>query len=285
MMKMKLFSLLVMLITSSAFAQHIPSVDSLRKHVSYLASPELKGRKAGSEGDSLAAIYILESFKRSGLKPLTGDGFQYFSLVTDVEAGSSNSLSINNQSFTAGKDFQPFSFSTSDSLKAKVVFAGFGITGESDSLKWDDYENLNIKGNWVLVLRGDPEPDNPSSAFIPMASDRAKALTAKDKGASGILLVTPSSIDKSDKPIDIAFDKSVSDAGLPVISVTRKIASLLLQLPPTSIDSIEKAMLSSKQSITFTTNTILTAKDRHKKGKSCFAQYSICTKRLRSSFE
>lgn len=268
MTKMKLLSLLAILIASSSFAQHIPSVDSLKKHISFLASPELKGRKAGSEGDSLAATYIRESFKHSGLKPLTGNGFQYFSLVTDVKAGSSNSLRINNQSYTAGIDFQPFSFSTSDSLTAKVVFAGFGITGESDNLKWDDYKNLDIKGSWVLVLRGDPEPDNPSSAFIPLASDRAKALAAKDKGASGILLVTPSSIDKSDKPIDITFDKSVSDAGIPVISITRKVASLLLKLPVTSIDSIEKTMLSSKKSIAFLTDTFLTARTDIKREKA-----------------
>lgn len=260
MMKIKILSLLLLIATGSTFAQIIPSVDSLKKHVAYLASPGLKGRKAGSEGDSLAAKYIRESFLRSGLKPLTGNGLQYFSLVTDVKAGTSNSLNINNISYTAGKDFQPFSFSTSDSLSARVIFAGFGITGESDSLKWDDYKGLDIKGNWVLVLRGDPEPDNPSSAFIPMASDRAKALAAKDKGAAGILLVTPSSIDRSDKPIDITFDKSVSDAGLPVISVTRKLASQLLNLPATSIDSIEKVMLSGKKPVVFSTNTILTAK-------------------------
>lgn len=260
MMKIKILSLLLLVATGSTFAQIIPSVDSLKKHVAYLASPGLKGRKAGSEGDSLAAKYIRESFLGSGLKPLTGNGLQYFSLVTDVKAGTSNSLKINNISYTAGKDFQPFSFSTSDSLSARVIFAGFGITGESDSLKWDDYKGLDIKGNWVLVLRGDPEPDNPSSAFIPMASDRAKALAAKDKGAAGILLVTPSSIDRSDKPIDITFDKSVSDAGLPVISVTRKLASQLLNLPATSIDSIEKVMLSGKKPVVFSTNTILTAK-------------------------
>lgn len=260
MMKIKILSLLLLVATGSTFAQIIPSVDSLKKHVAYLASPGLKGRKAGSEGDSLAAKYIRESFLGSGLKPLTSNGLQYFSLVTDVKAGTSNSLKINNISYTAGKDFQPFSFSTSDSLSARVIFAGFGITGESDSLKWDDYKGLDIKGNWVLVLRGDPEPDNPSSAFIPMASDRAKALAAKDKGAAGILLVTPSSIDRSDKPIDITFDKSVSDAGLPVISVTRKLASQLLNLPATSIDSIEKVMLSGKKPVVFSTNTILTAK-------------------------
>lgn len=43
------------------------SKDNLRKHVSYLASGELKGREFGSEGDMLAAQYIQRHFKEYGL--------------------------------------------------------------------------------------------------------------------------------------------------------------------------------------------------------------------------
>lgn len=251
---------ILFLIYTINYAQEIPNSEILKKHVSYLASPELKGRKAGSEGDSLAAVYIRENLKSAGLQPMFPGGFQYFSLVTDVTAGKSNSLNINGTDYLPGKDFQPFSFSTSDVLTSEVIFAGFGISGESDSIKWDDYKDLDVKGKWILVVRGDPEPDNPTSAFIPMASDRAKALTAKDKGAGGILLVTPSSIDRSDHPIDITFDKSVSDAGIPVISVTRKVAASILHLPPTAIDSIEKSMIASKKSIALKTGTTVAAK-------------------------
>ncbi|HLO90479.1 MAG TPA: M20/M25/M40 family metallo-hydrolase, partial [Lentimicrobium sp.] len=253
-------TLIFLFLTASLLAQEIPTSDLLKKHIGYLASDELKGRKAGSEGDSLAAVYIRQNFEKAGLKPVFKNGFQYFSLVTDVTAGKSNSLKVGNTAFVASKDFQPFSFSTSDSLTAKVVFTGFGISGQSDSLKWDDFKDVDVKGKWLLILRGDPEPDNATSAFIPMASDRAKALTAKDKGAAGILLVTPTSIDRADRPIDITFDKSVSDAGIPVISITRSLASKILSLPVTAIDSIEKSMISKKKSSAFLTNTVLSAR-------------------------
>lgn len=261
-------SILFFLFSVGLFAQDKPLTEALKKHISYLASPELKGRKAGSEGDSLAAVYIRDNFRQIGLKPFTGNGFQYFSLVTDVIAGKRNSLKTGEKKFTAGKDFQPFSFSTSDSLTAQVVFAGFGITGESDSLKWDDYKGLDVKGKWLLILRGDPEPDNPTSAFIPMASDRAKALAAKDKGAAGVLLVTPSSIDRADRPIDITFDKSVSDAGIPVISITRALAANILSLPVTAVDSIEKRMIAAKQSTAFLTKSTLSARSEINREKA-----------------
>ncbi|MFH1118415.1 MAG: M28 family peptidase [Bacteroidota bacterium] len=221
-------------------------IEKLKTDVTYLASEELGGRKSGSAGDSLAAVYIRSRLSENGV-PLPGsNGFQYFGIISDVRSGPGNRLKIGDREFEPGRDFQPFSFSTSASLEAGVVFAGFGISGTSGELKWDDFEGQDLRGKWVLVLRGDPEPENANSSFIPMATDRAKALSARDRGAAGLLLVTPSSIDKTDQPVDITFDKSVSDAGLPVISLTRKSASFLLGLPSSSIDSLEKVMIANK---------------------------------------
>lgn len=240
-------------------AQYKPSADSLKKHVKYLSSDELQGRKAGSEGDSLAAVYICNHFANAGLTPLFNTGIQHFTLVTDVKPGSNNHLSANGKTFIFSDDFSPFSFSIDTTIKSGVVFAGFGIVGQSGNLSWDDYKNQDVKGKWVLVLRGDPEPDNSTSEFIPLSTDRAKSLTAKDKGAAGVLLVSPTSIEKTDHPVDMTFDKSVSDAGIPVISITRKTAADILAMPLTAIDSLEKAMISNKQTISFNVNTTVNA--------------------------
>ncbi|KAF0197566.1 MAG: putative aminopeptidase [Bacteroidetes bacterium] len=220
--------------------------EKLRAAVTYLASEELGGRKSGTDGDSLAAVFIRNKLVENGAVLMGNNGFQYFGIVSDIKSGEGNKLKVDGVDFEAGKDFQPFSFSASASLEASVIFAGFGISGSSGDLKWDDFADQDLKGKWVLVLRGDPEPDNAGSAFIPMATDRAKALTVRDRGAAGILLVSPSSIDKNDQPVDITFDKTVSDAGIPVISLTRKTASYILGLQPTAIDSLEKAMIAGK---------------------------------------
>jgi hypothetical protein len=221
-------------------------VDQLSITVSYLASEELGGRKAGTDGDSLAAVYIRSKLAESGAELLANKGFQYFGIIAGVKSGNDNRLTVGQTVFEPGKDFQPFSFSSNSSLNAPVVFAGFGLAGTSGDLSWDDYSDVDVKDKWVLVFRGDPEPENANSAFIPMASDRAKALTARDRGASGLLLVSPSSIEKADQPIDITFDKSVSDAGIPVVSITRKAASVILGMNTTAVDSIEKVMIDGK---------------------------------------
>ncbi len=49
--------------------------ESLKKHISYLASDELKGRLTGSEGEQKAADYITKQFKSLGLKPYDGKNY------------------------------------------------------------------------------------------------------------------------------------------------------------------------------------------------------------------
>ena len=68
-------------------------------------------------------------------------------------------------------------YSASASLTANSVFAGYGFDINLDSLKWNDYAGIDAKGNWVLVLRGDPEMEKQSSAFIAFEQERSKVLT------------------------------------------------------------------------------------------------------------
>ncbi len=255
-----IFSTALLFVTIVSYGQAFQFESGrLSRHIHYLASPELEGRKSGTTGDSLAAIYIRDQFQQTGLQLLESNGFQYFSLVSDVRAGEKNTLEFNRISYNAGTDFQPFSFSSSATVNAPVIFAGFGISGTSGDLHWDDFQGIDVKDKWVIALRGDPEPDNSTSAFIPMAADRAKALAVKDRGAAGLLLVTPSSIDRADQTVDISFDKSVSDAGLPVVSITRKLAALLLRQQVTAVDSLEKLMISVKKPASFDPGTFLIA--------------------------
>jgi hypothetical protein len=233
--------------------------DNLRKHITYLASDELEGRKAGTKGDSLAATYIRDKFRSAGAELQGDDGFQYFSLVAGVSQGDGNSFIVNGQKADVSVDFTPLSFSSSATVDAEVIFAGYGITGKSGDIIWDDYASDDVKGKWVMVLRGDPEPENQNSAFIPLATDRSKALTARDKGAAGLILVSPSGMEKKDVPLDLSYDKTVSDAGIPVVSVTRMLASKILQLPVTAIDSLEKVMLSRRLPVNLQPATVVKA--------------------------
>src|SRR6266550_3991064 len=51
------------------------SADSLRGHLSFLASDLLEGRNTPSRGLDIAAEYIAAQFRRAGLKPVGDEGY------------------------------------------------------------------------------------------------------------------------------------------------------------------------------------------------------------------
>jgi hypothetical protein len=245
-----LFFLLVPFSCNNPVTREITS-DELRGHIKYLSSDSLKGRQTGTAGDSLAALYIKYQLMLSGLKPISGDGFQRYEVTDKVIAGGKNFLSFNGGDFNQSTDFKPFSFSGNSELNAGVLFAGYGFNISNDSLKWNDYEKTDIKGKWALILRGDPEPNKSVSGFIPYNSDRDKALLAKDMGASGVLLVSGPINDQED-----SFEPLSSEAfsvEIPVLQVKRYIADKILKKTNTTVADLEKQINSTKIPFSFET--------------------------------
>jgi hypothetical protein len=227
------------------------SPGELTGHIKYLSSDSLKGRMTGSPGDSLAAMYIRNQLASVGLRPLTGDGFQRFRVTNKVIAGRKNFLSVEGKEFEKEKDFTPFPFSGDSELAADVIFAGYGFNINNDSLKWNDYENVQVTGKWALILRGDPEPEKNISGFIPFSSDRSKVLMAKDMGASGVLLVSGPANDKEDKFENLsAVDFST---GLPVLRIKRELANIILRESGNDIADLETRINVAKQPLSFPT--------------------------------
>jgi len=226
--------------------------DELQGHVRYLSSDMLKGRQTGSEGDSLAAVYIRKQFELAGLEPLEGNGFQEFSVTDRVVAGKSNFFILDGQEFNPSEDITPFSFSGNSSLEAPVVFTGYGLIISNDSIKWNDYGNHDVKGKWVLVLRGDPEPEKSVSGFIPFNSDRDKAMTAKDMGAAGVLFVSGPANDNED-----SFDNLSAEGfsvGIPVLRIRRNVADLILKKTNNTVGALEKKINVTKKTAAFDTD-------------------------------
>ena len=229
-----------------------------RDLIKYLSSDSLKGRLTGTPGDSLAAEYIRSRFTSYGLIPVSGDGFQRFKVTDKVVAGNANSFVSESRNYIHGIDFEPFSFSENSSLKADVVFTGYGFSINNDSLKWDDYQGQNIKGNWVMILRGDPEVDNNMSKFSQYNGDRDKALMAKDLGAGGVLLVSGITFDKDDK-----FDpllKGEFSVGIPVLKIKRNLADAILQKSGTNIEEVEKKLNANRKPASFQSGVTVEAR-------------------------
>lgn len=216
------------------------TVGELKKHVSYLASEALKGRRTGTEGDSLAAEYIRTELKGSGLVPLYNNGFQRFRVTDKIIYGPANSLILNGNLLKVEGDFAPFAFSENHSFSGEVIFAGYGFDINEDSLKWKDYNGIDVKGKIVMILRADPEIEKNKSPFIKYSKDRDKVLQAKDLGASAVLLVSGKGFDADDKFEPLA--KGDQSVGIPAFRISRKIANSILAPKNLLVEELEKKL-------------------------------------------
>jgi hypothetical protein len=231
------------------------TVKELQDEIKYLSSDSLRGRLTGSDGDSLAAEYIKNELASVGFKPLSGDGFQRFNVIRGIVQGKTNSLAITGINFVPEKDFMPLAFSTDAKLESEVVFAGYGFSINGDSLKWDDYKGIDVKGKWVLILRADPETDNTKSAFIPFSGDRNKTMVAKDLGAAGVLFVSGPLYDSQDAFESLStVDYSV---GIPVFRIKREVADQILSQSKSSIAALEKKINETRKPGSFETKAVL----------------------------
>ena len=250
MMKTKFLALLATLAVFAACSKKFNpeiTVKELKEEIGYLASDSLKGRKAGEQGDLLAAQYIREKFENAGLQLLYNEGFQKFSLVTSAEIGEGNTLNVNDISFEVKKDFQPLAISANASVSADVVFAGYGLEIDLDTLKWNDYSGVDVAGKWVLALQGDPDLENAQSPFVEFSSERAKALNASDNNAAGLILVAGKKFSENDQLETMIFDKNSSGYSIPIIQVTRNVANQMLEGTGFTVEQLESKMDADKK--------------------------------------
>lgn len=132
--------------------------EELESHVSFLASPLLKGRMNGEETLDIAANYLASQAKLTGLKPANGESyFQPFTILQKVADPKKTRISVIHESGDSVSVNDPFFHIIPQGpanldLEGEVVFAGYGIKSE----KYNDLENLNLKGKIVLVMNNGP---------------------------------------------------------------------------------------------------------------------------------
>lgn len=233
------------------------TVEELYEHVAFLASDSLKGRKPGTPEADIAALYIRDQIKKAGLQLLGDGGFQYFDVITAVEPGPANSLSFDNFTAKINDDYIPLAFSKDTTAQAEVVFVDYGFDFDEDSIVWHSYKDLNVKGKYVLVLRGDPDPERGNSVFESYNSLRHKVLIAKDKGALGVVFVSGGKIDPDDALIEMTINEGRTSAGVQVIHIKRSVADRILASQNVTIESLEKKINENRQPKSIKPNRII----------------------------
>ncbi|MFI5181791.1 MAG: M28 family peptidase [Thermoanaerobaculia bacterium] len=265
-----LLSLALSSFASFAFAQTAPApvattaappVDAaaaarIKADVTYLASPPLKGRRAGTAEADVAADWVAARLKSLGLAPAGTDGgwFQKFDFIDGVDLGPKNALATSvggtPKSWAVDADFRPLAFSAPGTVAGEVVFAGYGIT--APDLSYDDYAGLDVKDKVVLVLRYSPDGDDEKSPFSPFAALRFKASLAREKGAKALLVAAgPLTKDVADDLVAMRTDAAFADAGLVAVSIRRPVAEALFSASGKTLEAAQKAIDEAKKPASF----------------------------------
>jgi hypothetical protein len=154
-----------LLVTSFSFvsySQKSPSgaatitASDLESHLTFLASPLLKGRLNGSPELNIAAGYLAAQAKKIGLKPVAGNSYYYPYTTVKKSIDSEKTFIRVTTDSKPGEEireplFQLFPMGASDfELEGEVVFGGYGL--KQDKYKYDDFDTLTISGRILLIM-------------------------------------------------------------------------------------------------------------------------------------
>jgi Zn-dependent M28 family amino/carboxypeptidase len=186
----------------------LPDVDTaaVLAHTRVLSSDGFEGRAPGTKGEDLTVNYLVDEFKKIGLKPGNTDG-TYVQKVPLVGITPKPAPLV----FTKGKqqltlkwkdDVVAWTKQVADLVildKSELVFVGYGAV--SPEFNWDDYKGVDVKGKTLVMLVGDPpvpDPGNPSvldpktfggNAMTYYGRWTYKYEIGAMKGAAGVLIV------------------------------------------------------------------------------------------------
>ena len=229
-------------------------------HIRYLSSDRLKGRVPGTPGSKKAIRYIEKEWKASGVIPAGEKGYQQsFEFTSGISLSGYNRFKINEtrKTFRVKQNFMPLGFSGTGLFNASVVFAGYGF-GAEDSVAWNDYDDIDVAGKWVLIFRGSPDGSQPHSPFADHMPLRKKYMTARDHNAAGVLFVNPYDDNDLEELLPLRFRPSASAGTIPAIHISQEIAQQLLP-QNTTLKDLQEKLDNNRSSISFDLNVSISA--------------------------
>src|SRR5688572_30520218 len=169
---------------------------SFVEHVKVLASDEFEGRAPATPGGQKTVDYLAKQLSALGVEPGAPDG-TYFQQVPIVESAVERNfvLSVPGNTYRYMTDIVAFSGVERARVQVQgdVVFVGYGIN--APELKWNDYDGVNVRGKWVMIMVNDPPApaDEPTlfggNALTYYGRWTYKFEEAARQGAAGALLI------------------------------------------------------------------------------------------------
>ena len=181
-------------------------IDAVLAHTKVLSSDQFEGRAPGGKGEQLTVGYLVDQFRKIGLKPGNPDGtfIQKVPLVGITASPAPLVFSKGSQQVTlkwkddmvAGTKRVVDTVALADS---ELVFVGYGVV--APEYNWDDYKGVDVKGKTLVMLVNDPPvPDRSNPAELDPKTFGGRAMTyygrwtykfeiASERGAAGVFII------------------------------------------------------------------------------------------------
>jgi len=189
-----------------SFNDYIPysnliTPDYLRSHLEIFASDSLMGRNTGTEGETMAAQYLINQYRELGITPkgVNGTYLQPFimnaeqtdSLVYNVFTVESGDTLSQNRSVVSNGSPGEFIrlFGGTDPVNSEIIFGGFGINDNQHGVNHIDAEQM--QGKWVLLFADYPTVVDGDTLINPQISNNARILNLFNQvDVGGVLVVS-----------------------------------------------------------------------------------------------
>ncbi len=220
------------------------------RDIEYLASDELKGRRPGTPEMKLAEDHIVQAYRSAGLKPI-GDNDSYFQ---SFDAGSGeNALAVDEtetEMTLTGPDGSSIDLKLGDQYGQLIykdeieladlplVFVGYGIDAAEEH-NFDEYAEVDVEGKLVVLIRREPQQDDPNSVFAGeevsvYAYLQSKVKSALSAGAAAVLMVNDSKTvaDAGDDDLPRPEQFGAVSQMIPFTCLKRTVLNTILQQTP-----------------------------------------------------
>lgn len=170
-----------------------------RDDVRVLASDQYEGRRPGTPGEDKTTAFLIEQFRKFGLKPGNGESFEQQVPLVEILTGDAT-LSVagagGSRPLRYGKEMVVWSKRAAPAAELQhsdLVFVGYGIV--APEFGWNDYAQVDVRGKTVLVMLSDPGVGSTDPTLF-----RGNAMSyygrwsykfeeAARHGAAGVLLI------------------------------------------------------------------------------------------------
>ncbi len=238
----------------------------LESHLSFLASPLLKGRLNGGEELDIAAQYISSQAKKAGLQPVSGNSYlHHYTVVIKSFDRDRTFIQVTDEvrdPVTVKEPiYQIYPMGASDlELEGEAVFLGYGIRTD----KYNDFDTLTLSGKILLIMNRAPSaPDGETcllgdQTWMSINGLQMKLQPLIMSGPKAILIVTDPKSGRSSLADDssgladyLATSMNIKGhrdqvpviPGIPkVMFVHRKVADAILEGTGKNLDDLQKAI-------------------------------------------